>query len=173
MLTVEVSMPHHPVIRQRTEVPLRREEWDLLVRLPGRLVVASTSALADPVRRTVTEGLAGIDAIAAGRASTSRLVRDVVAAIYAEVDDDQPPAEEFADRAAGIAGVFGACRRARRLLAERASRADADAYRQWLESIAGRVCRAARSGRSFGVGGQPASPAELRFLAELAATFDP
>jgi hypothetical protein len=165
-------MPHQPVIRQRTELPFSREEWELLVRLPGRVVVAATSAQADPARRTVSEGLAGIDAIAAGRASASRLVRDVVAAIYAEADDDQPTAEEFTDPAAGIADVLGVCRRARRLLVERAGRTDADAYRHWLESIAGRVCHAARTGGVFGLGGAPVSPPERRFLADLAGAFD-
>jgi hypothetical protein len=165
-------MPYQPVIRQRTELPFSREEWELLVRLPGRVVVAATSAQPDPDRRTVAEGLAGIDAIAAGRASASRLVREVVAAIYTEPDDDQPAAEEFTDRAGGIAGVLDACGEARRLLAERAGRADADAYRHWLESIAVRVCRAARTGGAFGLGGQQVTPAERRFLANLAGALD-
>src|SRR5439155_10357647 len=140
------AMSNQSATRQRTEVPFRRAEWDLLVRLPGRVVVAATSAQADTPRRTVAEGLAGIDAIAAGRASASRLVRDVVAAIYAETEEDQPVAEEFRDREAGIGDVLLSCRTAGRLIAERAGREDCDAYRHWLEAIAARVCRAARSG---------------------------
>src|SRR5438270_7267188 len=116
---------------QRTVTPFTRAEWERLVKLPGRVVVAATSAQADSARHTVHEGLAGIDAIAAGRASASRLVRDVVAAIYHEPDEDRPAAEEFQDRAAGIAAVLAECRDAGRLLAERADRADADAYRHW------------------------------------------
>src|SRR2546421_6194986 len=112
-------MSNQSAIRPRTELPLRRDEWELLVKLPGRVVVAATSAEADTARRTVVEGLAGIDAIAAGRASASRLVRDVVAAIYAENDEDRPTAEEVHDRAGGITEVLGACRQAGRLLAER------------------------------------------------------
>ena len=66
-------MSNQSALRQRTELPFRRAEWELLVRLPGRVVVAATSAHVDPARRTtVAEGLAGIDAIAAGRASASR-----------------------------------------------------------------------------------------------------
>src|SRR5439155_14251425 len=95
------AMSNQSATRQRTEVPFRRAEWDLLVKLPGRVVVAATSAQADPARRTVAEGLAGIDAIAAGRASASRLVREIVAAIYDEPDDDRPVAEEFRNRGAG------------------------------------------------------------------------
>jgi hypothetical protein len=165
-------MSNQPPARQRTEVPFPREEWDLLVTLPGRVVVAATSAQPDTSRRTVSEGLAGIDAIAAGRASASRLVRDVVAAIYAEPDEDPPAAEEFRDRAAGIAEVLESCRAAARILAERAGREDADAYRHWLESIAARVCQASRTGGLFGVGGTVVTPAEREFLSRLGAAFD-
>lgn len=165
-------MSNRTATRPRTESPFRRDEWELLVRLPGRVVVAATSAEADTDRRTVAEGLAGIDAIAAGRASASRLVRDVVAAIYAEADDEQPVAQEFHDRDGGIADVLAACREAGRVLAERTVREDRDAYRHWLEAIAARVCRASRSGGVLGVGGPLVSPAEQRFLADLADAFD-
>ena len=157
---------------QRTATPFTRAEWERLVTLPGRVVVAATSAQVDSARHTVLEGLAGIDAIAAGRASVSRLVRDVVAAIYHEPDDDRPAAEEFLDRAAGIAAVLADCRSAGRLLTERVDRTDADAYRRWLVAIATRVCHAARTGGLLGVGGAAISPAERRFLAELTAALD-
>jgi hypothetical protein len=166
-------MSNRSATRPRTESPFHRDEWELLVRLPGRVVVAATSAEADTARRTVAEGLAGIDAIAAGRASGSRLVRDVVATIYAETGAaEQPAAEEFHERPAGIADVLAACREAGRVLAERTGREDRDAYRHWLEAIAARVCRAARSGGVLGIGGPLVSPAEQRFLADLADAFD-
>jgi hypothetical protein len=101
------------------------------------------------------------------------LVRDVVAAIYAETGADEPPvAEEFHDRTSGISDVLVACRAAGRVLAERVPREDRDAYRHWLEAIAARVCRAARTGGLLGVGGPLVSPAEQRFLADLGAAFD-
>jgi hypothetical protein len=166
-------MSNRSATPQRTELPFSREEWDLLVKLPGRVVVAATSAQAAPARRTVAEGLAGIDAIAAGRASASRLVRDVVAAIYAETEaDDQPVAEELHDHPMGIADVLGDCRTAGQLLALRTGQEDCDAYRHWLEAIAARVCRAARTGGGLGRGAAPVSPAERRFLTDLAAAFD-
>jgi hypothetical protein len=162
-------MSNQAAIRQRaTELPFRRAEWELLVKLPGRVVVAAVvvagpPAHADPAPRTVAEGLAGIDAIAAGRASASRLVRDIVAAIYDEPDDDRPPVEELT--------VVDACRAAGRLLAERVGRVDADAYRHWLVAIATRVCHAARTGATLGLGGQPISTAEREFLARLEAAL--
>jgi hypothetical protein len=146
-------------------------EWELLIRLPAQVMIAATSAEADSPRRTVAEGLAGIESIAAGRASDSDLVRAVVAAIYAQSEDDQPAAEEFTDPAAGLAEVLAACEATTRVLAARADPADSAAYRQWLQSIAARVCGASRSGGVLGIGGERFSAAERRFLAELGAAL--
>jgi hypothetical protein len=146
-------------------------EWELLTRLPARVIVAATSAEPDAPRRTVAEGLAGLDAIAAGRAFDSDLVRAVVSAIYAEADEDRPAAEEFTDRAAGLAEVLDACRRAAGVLAARADPADSAAYRQWVQSVAARVCGASRSGGVLGLGGEQVSAAERRFLDDLAVAL--
>jgi hypothetical protein len=164
-------MSYRPTAPRRVETAFRRDEWELLVRLPGQVVVAATSAEADSPRRTVTEGLAGIEAIAAGRDSASGLVRDVVATIYHETDTP-PAAEEYRDPAAGIAGVLACCRRAAEVLATRTAREDADAYRHWIEAIATRVCHAAGGTDLLGFGGPPVSAAEWHFLAELAAAFE-
>jgi hypothetical protein len=144
-------------------------EWELLVGLPGRVMIAAISAEPDSPRRTVAEGLAGMEAIAAGRASDSDLVRAVVAAIYARSEDDQPAVDEFTDRASGPAEVLAGCEAAARVLAARADPADSAAYRQWLQSIAVRVCGASRSGGVLGIGGERSSAAERRFLADLGA----
>ncbi len=143
-------------------------EWDLLVRLPRRVLVAAASINDDTTRHTVAEGLAGIEAIAAGRTSPSRLVRDIVAAIYAE-PDDLPGAAELTDPPARVAGVLAECRAAGWLLADRTPAPDAAAYRRWLLDIARTVCAAVRA---FGLGGRtPVSPAERMFLDELAAAL--
>jgi hypothetical protein len=167
-------MPNRPT-RTVTELPLSRQEWDLLTRLPRRVLVAATSAEPDSARHTVAEGLAGIEAIAAGRTASSALVRAVVAEIYAEVDgdDEHPVAEEFTQRAAGIAAVLGECRTAARVLADRTTPADAKAYRDWLEAIATAVCAAARTGGLLGVGGVAISAAERQFLDELHRALTP
>jgi hypothetical protein len=144
-----------------------RDEWELLTTLPRRVLIAATSAEADSHRRTVAEGLAGIEAIAAGRASDSALVREVVTAIYAEEDADTPTAEEFTDRAAGINQTLAACRHASEVLDTRGTRADAEAYRSWLTDVAAAVCGAARTGGMVGFGGARISVAERRFLDEL------
>jgi hypothetical protein len=148
-----------------------RAEWDLLTRLPGQVVVAATSAEADSPSRTVAEGLAGIDAIAAGLDSPNALVHRVVGTIYAAPDDGSPTAEEFTDRAAGLASVIATCRTAAAVLAARCTPDDAVAYAGWLRSIAERVCSASRSGGLLGVGGAQVSPAEEAFLADLSAAL--
>ncbi len=151
--------------------PFSPEEWELLVRLPGQVVIAATSAEADGARRTVAEGLAGLDAIAAGRASANQMVREVVATIYAENDDAQPAAEEFADRAAGLAAVLMSCHRAAGLLADRGTDRDRLDYQAWLQSIAERVCGAATSGGLMGIGASQVSMAEAQFLDDLSRAF--
>jgi hypothetical protein len=152
-------MPHHPGSQSAIALSFPPAEWNLIVRLPGRVLIAATAIERDNVRHNVAEGLAGIEAIAAGRASPSRLLRDVVAAIYAEQGGDSDP-REFADPRSGIAGVLADCRVVARTLDRRAPFADAAAYRDWLVGIAVTVCAMTRvEGRT--------TPAERRFLTAL------
>jgi hypothetical protein len=165
------SMPSRPSVASALHfTPL---EWDLLVGLPRQVLIAATAAEHDTPKHTVAEGLAGIEAIAAGRASPSRLVRDVVAAIYAEPLEDSPATGELTDPATGLAGMLAECRAAARLLTDRTPAEDAAAYRGWLAGIATTVCAAARTGGVLGFGGTPVSAAERRFLDELDAALRP
>jgi hypothetical protein len=152
-------MSHHPASRSTVAPSFPSSEWDLLVGLPGRVLIAATSAERGGAGHTVAEGLAGIEAIAAGRSSHSRIVRDAVAAIYAEQVGDTDPFE-FADPRSGIASVLADCRVAARALESRAVDADAVAYRDWLVDIAITVCTA---GRPVGL----VTPAERRFIEDL------
>jgi hypothetical protein len=167
-------MPRHSasgsLLSARESVSLAFEpyEWELLTRLPARIMIAATSAGKDGDDRTVDEGLAGINAIAAGAGSSSDLVRAVVASIYAEGDDDPPTAEQFRDRQAGITEVLVNCRRACLVLESKAAPVDAQAYRAWVEAIAGKVCGAARSDGVRGMGAVTHSPSGRQFLSDLA-----
>ena len=150
-------------------------EWGLLVGLPQSVVVAVTSAEADGGRRTQAEGLAGIEAIAAGRDSGSALVHDVATEVVAQTGDPErgeaPPPIEFTDRAAGLAGVLDRAREASKLLSAKAAPGEAAAYRHWLMTIAEQVAAAAKSGGFLGIGGDRVSPAERKFLDDLAAVL--
>jgi hypothetical protein len=148
-----------------------RAEWRLLMRLPGQVVMAATSAEADNPVRTVAEGLAGADAIAAGLEIGSPLVQAVVDAIDADRDPDAPVAEEFADRAAGLASVVRACRDAAAVLTARSTPVERDAYLSWVTSIATRVCHASRSGGLLGLGGAHVGASERQFLADISTAF--
>ena len=154
--------------RESALLAFEPHEWELLTRLPARIVIAATSAEADSDRRTVDEGLAGINAIAAGSDSKSSLVQATVSAIYAEVDPDPPTAEQVRDRSAGITEVLVSCRAAALVLDARATKADAQAYREWVESIATSVCGAAKTGGVLGIGGTDLSRNEQEFLLSLA-----
>lgn len=158
-----------PARGQATRLAFAPDEWELLTRLPARVMIAATSAEPASAARTVAEGIAGLDAIAAGGGSDSSLVRAVVGTIYTEADrdDEVPAAQELTDRAAGLAGVLAACRTAAVLLRTRAGPVDSAAYRQWLRTIAARVCGAPRGDGPPSNGGSRTSPAEQRFLDDL------
>ncbi len=161
------SLPGQPTDWFRSGVSaFARDEWAALVRLPGQVAVAAAYAQAVPAK-TVAHGLAGIDAIAAGRASASRLVREVVSAIYVEAP--APPLPVATGAAASLAALTGAARMAAQALARHAGRADTDGYLSWLESIAARSCQA-RPGWSWGR--EPlVGDAERALLAALRRAF--
>jgi hypothetical protein len=152
----------------RTAGTFAPDDWWLLVRLPAAVMVATVAAQQDPPRRTVAEGLAALDAIAAGRRSNSELVRAVVAEIYAEPDE-------------GVAGgtidgadldpVLSQCRRATEVLRKHADPADAEAYRRWVHEVAERVCGATRSGGVLGLSGEQIGAAEQQLLDQLATAL--
>lgn len=164
-------MPSQSASGQRTRsappIAFTPDEWDLLIRLPARVMIAATSAEPDSDQRTVAEGLAGINAIAAGTVSDSDLVRAVVGAIYAEQDPDPPSADQVLDRHAGITEVLVHCRAVSAALTNRADLADANAYRQWITAIAARVCGASRTGGALNVGTPPVTAGEQKFLDDL------
>ncbi|MEV0713077.1 hypothetical protein [Asanoa sp. NPDC050611] len=154
-----LSYPAHAFPNVAIDV-FTAHQWELLVRLPGRVIVGATQAAtraaarAGGPGRNVRDGLAGLEAMAAGRAFDSDLVRAVVAAVYAErlPNASTRPRRDLLDE----------CRDALRILDDRADPADSAAYRQWLQSIAARVCT---GGRGPAVG--QLGPGDRRFLADL------
>ncbi len=168
-------MPSHGPSRQRTAAlaySFTPGGWRALVQLPGQIVVATTNIgtrltatriMGPCTRGTVAETLAGLEAIAAGRNCASPLVRDVVTAIYLE---DAAMAYQPVDDVLAACGAAGAA-----LSASGVWRADAEAYLDWIESIASRVCRAANAGEVFEKGGPALTPEQWRFLAGVRAAF--
>ncbi|SCL36597.1 hypothetical protein GA0074692_4393 [Micromonospora pallida] len=145
-------------------------EWELLTGLPGRVVVVATAPAPGRPVRGVAAGLAGLEAVAAGRAFDSDLVRAVVAAIYARHDESTGPDRSGRGRRrrgtvpTDPVDLLTDCRTAARVLRRRADPADSAAYRQWVQSVAARVCREAP-------GGPALSPTDQRFLDRLGMTL--
>ncbi|GAA2706240.1 hypothetical protein ACFY2R_02180 [Micromonospora olivasterospora] len=140
-------------------------EWELLTNLPGRVLVAAAVPAPGRPPRGVAAGLAGLDAVAAGRVFDSDLVRAVVAAIYARHDSSTSPADRLTD----LVDLLASCRAAVRVLRRRADPADSAAYRQWVLSVAARVCRAVPVGGAADV---PTAPVDRRFLERLGGALD-
>jgi hypothetical protein len=160
------SAPRHPGSRL-TYGALRADEWEHVTSLPAEVMIAAIGLLADPPGRTVAEGLAGLDAIAAGRISDSDLVRAVVAAIFAEQVADRPSTAPVRDGSR----VLADCRRVAEILRARVELADANAYRHWVQQIAVRVFAASRSGGVFRLPGERLGGAQRAFLDRLAAAL--
>lgn len=168
-------------------------QWRLITKLPAEVMIATIAVredqsppdadfgVAQKRRHTVAEGLAGLDAIAAGRSSDSDLVRAVVAAIYAEPEEDRPQEPAHREPQAMRAQVLADCRQVVDILRASADPADGAAYRHWVQQVAVRVCAAARSGGVLGLAVEPGfspgasgdgrEPELDRFLAELGAAL--
>jgi hypothetical protein len=143
-----------------------RDEWELIVTLPRRVLMAALAAAPAEGRRAA-EGVAGIEAIASGLASPSALVREVVASIYSE--SHREPTELIGDGDA--VQTLAACRYAAEVVAARSPAEDASAYRAWLRHIAAVV-----TGVAQGVVTEPPGRvglAESRFLYALGGVLRP
>ncbi|WP_433083104.1 hypothetical protein ACQP1P_03720 [Dactylosporangium sp. CA-052675] len=140
------------------DLPLRRQEWDLLVRLPRTVLV---TACAGDER---VDAVAGVEAIAAGQRSRALLVRGVVAAIFAEQLTDN----DIDGPSLGTAAVLADCGFAMRLLAERLGADIALAYGEWLMDIAASVGRTAWQAGRIRIGGVEIQLAERRFVNGIA-----
>ena len=136
----------------------------------------------------VAEGplLAGMRVITADRGGT---IRESLAMgqVYAQARQQQgaselldelvasPPAIDPAKmRSAGEAGQASSegLREAVRLLEQKASSEEADAYRGFVRDVAGAVARAHKEGVFLGVGGKEVSPEEQAALDEIEAALN-
>src|SRR5258706_4884171 len=145
-----------------------RDGWELVAPLPRRVLMAAVAAAPADGRR-VAEGIAGIEAIASGLASTSPLVREVVGSIYAESYHE--PELLSADGDVLTVQTLAACRYASEVVASRCTEADAAAYRDWLSHIAAVVTGVAQGVATSQAG--RVGLAESRFLYALGGILRP
>jgi hypothetical protein len=133
-------------------------DWGVLVGLPARVIagVLATRAWPPPV----DGGLAALAAIASARTAGGALVREVVAAIFANHDcgDHGPSTPEVptAPAAGSPATGLAACVAAGRVLAQRVPAAEAAGYRNWVLHVAAVACDAFPD--------EPPGPVQARLL---------
>jgi hypothetical protein len=152
-------------VRRTAGLAFERDEWELIVTLPRRVLIAAVAA-APTDGQAAAEGIAGIEAIASGLASPSPLVREVVASIYAESHaayQDEP----VGSTDGALVQTLAACRYAAEILSQRTAPEDAEAYRTWIQHIAAVV-----TGVAQGAAGEVSAPgrvglADSRFLYAL------
>jgi hypothetical protein len=147
------------------------EEWNLLLDLPQNVIAAASAAESDSTRRTLAEGVAGLDAIAEGRGSGNPLVETVAGKLVRRLGDpahgaDSPIARGNVDANSMIESCLARVSTANDVL-RKVSDGDAGAYRHWLVSIAESVVSAATTGGKMGVGGEQVTAAERAFVARL------
>jgi hypothetical protein len=154
-----------------TELGFTDEEWGLLVGLPQAVLTAASAAESDGTRRTLAENAAGLEAIAEGRESPSRLVTAVAHDVVSRVGDpeagEELPIIEPDDPKAMIADALLRARTASLLLANKVDEGEAGAYKHWLVNVAEQVVSAAPTGGMLGVGGDVVTGTERRFRDEL------
>ncbi|HEY7223512.1 MAG TPA: hypothetical protein VH561_07880 [Micromonosporaceae bacterium] len=155
--------------RGQRALAFERDEWELVVTLPRRVLLAAVAAAPADGRRAA-EGIAGIEAIASGLASPSPLLREVVAAIYAESYQDP---DEPGDADVITVRTLAACRYAANVVATRCGPEDASAYREWLLHIAAVVTGVAQGVARSGPDRGPSGLAENRFLYALDGVLRP
>lgn len=151
-----------------------RDEWELIVTLPRRVLMAAVAA-APAEGRPAAEGIAGIEAIASGLASTSPLVREVVGSIYSEAYHESPlhADEVIGAGESGMVQTLAACRYASEVLGTRATPDDAGAYRDWLLHIASVVTGVAQGVTAPSAAVGRVGLAESRFLYALGGVLRP
>jgi hypothetical protein len=165
------NQPRQPTQpRQRmAALAFDRDEWELIVTLPRRVLMAAVAAAPADGRRAA-EGIAGIEAIASGLASPSPLVREVVGSIYSE--SHREPPELSADGDVLTVQTLAACRYASEVVAQRCAPEDAAAYREWLTHI-GAVVTGVAQGVATPVPTGRVGLAESRFLYALDGVLRP
>ena len=153
------------------------EEWTLLKSAP--LLAGLSVTLADlrsGIFGAIKEGLAPSQAIIeAGQGASNPVVASVVASIKemaAKRERLQPPIsvsgkkpEELkTEVAAQLAKISG-------ILEGKVPAEQAEGFKNWLVSIAGKVANAATEGGFFGIGGEKVSAAETAAINELASSL--
>jgi hypothetical protein len=153
-----------------TKADFTDEEWMRLERAP--IVAGMAISLADPGGpiEAVKESVAAIRAVAeAAQSGGGGELVDSVATSFAEkAKQRQSPLGDFKPRGA-MAGqeILDELQAVNALVTERATSEEAEAFREWLLTVAKRVSEAAKEGGFMGFKAERVSEGEQRMLDKL------
>ena len=153
------------------------EEWTLIKSAP--LLAGLSVTLADlrsGIFGAIKEGLAPSQAIIeAGKGSSNPVVTSVVASIKQMAEKRerlQPPISLSGKKPEEIKSEVAAqLAKVPTILQGKVSPEEAEGFKSWLVSIAGKVANAATEGGFFGFGGEKVSAAETTAINELASSL--
>jgi hypothetical protein len=156
---------------------LTPEEWTKVLESVAVIGMAVTAAEPSGLWGMIKEALAGGAALAAAKADpkANELVKAVIADL--ETADGRTVVQEalqkrFADAKPGdvVPRALETLRQASAILDAKAP-ADAQAFKAWLNGIAGKVAEASKEGGFLGFGGVQVSEAEKTTLAQIATAL--
>jgi hypothetical protein len=149
------------------------EEWTRLKR--GPFVAGMAISLADPGGpiELVKETAAAVKAVR-GAVGSDGLVGEVANEAVAEASRRENPLRDFKPKGA-LAGqeIVDELGGVNRLVSEKATAEEADAYREWLKAAAQDAANAAKEGGFLGFHAQRVSEGEQRMLDKLAEVLAP
>jgi hypothetical protein len=152
------------------------EEWARLKRAP--FVAGMAISFADPGGpiELVKETAATLKTVreAAESGGRGELVDEVAKDAVADARQRQSPLRDFkAKGALAVQQILDELTEVDRLVSEKASPEEADAYRQWLRDAAQEAANAAKEGGFMGFHAQRVSEGEQRMLDKLAEVLGP
>jgi hypothetical protein len=158
-----------------TKADFTDEEWTRLKRAP--FVAGMAISLADPGGpiELVKETAAAVKTVRdAAESGAGGLVGELAQEVVAETRDRHNPLQDFKPRGA-LAGqeILEELTAVNRVVSEKATPEEADAYRAWLRKAADDAANAAKEGGFLGFHAQRVSEGEQRMLDKLAEVLAP
>ena len=152
-----------------TKAEFTDTEWETLVRAP--MVAGMAITLADPGGpiEVVKETSAVLKFVTQESAGGDDLVGAVTSELHDLVRQRKNPVRDFKPRGADARqAILDELKRAGTIAAEKATPAEAEAYREWLLDCARRAAEAAKEGGFMGFNAVRVSEGEQRMLDQLA-----
>ena len=145
------------------------EEWKSLLKAPMLSAYAVAGAAPSKQEDFAREMAAVAEGVFEGehRAAQDSLLREVIADIVANAEDDQRGQTEKLALDEVKARALSTCREAASTLEAKVSSEEAYEYKRWVLVVAKKVAEAAKEGGMFGFGGEQISESEIATINEI------